>query len=67
MGAWPFVQPLLDELLPAHCELKYVGRDEAASPATGSGHLHETEQREIVEQALGRGREVVLHPRQQSG
>ncbi|MDE2741379.1 MAG: 2-oxoglutarate dehydrogenase E1 component [Gemmatimonadota bacterium] len=67
MGAWPFVQPLLDELLPAHCELNYVGRDEAASPATGSGHLHETEQREIVEQALGRSREVVLHQRRQSG
>ena len=67
MGAWSFVQPHLDELLPAHCELNYVGRDEAASPATGSGHLHENEQREIVEQALGRSREVVLHPRQQSG
>ena len=67
MGAWSFVQPLLDELLPAHCALNYVGRDEAASPATGSGHLHETEQREIVEQALGRSREVVLHQRRQSG
>ena len=67
MGAWSFVQPHLDELLPAHCELNYVGRDEAASPATGSGLLHETEQREIVEQALGQSREVVLHPRQQSG
>ena len=67
MGAWSFVQPLLDELLPAHCKLNYVGRDEAASPATGSGHLHETEQREIVEQALGRGREIVLHQRRQSG
>ena len=67
MGAWSFVRPYLDELLPAHCVLNYVGRDEAASPATGSGHLHETEQREIVEQALGRGREMVLHSRQQSG
>ena len=67
MGAWYFVQPLLDELLPAPCKLNYVGRDEAASPATGSGHLHETEQREIVEQALGRGREMVLHQRRQSG
>ena len=67
MGAWSFVQPYLDQLRPAHCELNYVGRDEAASPATGSGLLHETEQREIVEQALGHGRKMVLHQRQQSG
>ena len=37
MGAWSFVQPLLDELLPAHCALNYVGRDEAASPALALG------------------------------
>ena len=67
MGAWFFVQPHLDKLLPAHCELNYVGRDEAASPATGSGLLHQTEQREIVEQALGRSRKIVLHQQRQSG
>lgn len=67
MGAWTFIQPHLQALLPAHSTLDYVGRDEAASPATGSGLLHETEQREIVEQALGRGRGVMLHQRRQSG
>ena len=67
MGAWFFVQPYIDKLLPAHCELNYVGRDEAASPATGSGLLHQTEQREIVEQALGRSRKIVLHQQRQSG
>ena len=67
MGAWIFVRPLIEKLLPPHCELSYLGRDEAASPATGSGHLHETEQREIVEQALGRGIGMVLHQRRQSG
>ena len=67
MGAWFFVQPHIDKLLPAHCELNYVGRDEAASPATGSGLLHQTEQREIVEQALGRSRKIVLHQQRQSG
>ena len=50
MGAWYFVQPLLDELLPA--ELGYVGRDEAASPAVGDAGQHQTEQHEIVAQAL---------------
>ena len=50
MGAWYFVQPLLDELLPA--EPGYVGRDEAASPAVGDAGQHQTEQHEIVAQAL---------------
>ena len=67
MGAWDFVQPLIEKLLPPHGELSYLGRDEAASPATGSGHLHGTEQREIVKQALGSGIEMVLHQRRRSG
>ena len=38
-----------------------VGRDEAASPATGSGKVHQSEQQEIVDQALDlRSQEVVL-------
>ena len=52
MGAWSFVRPHLEALLPEQCELSYVGRDEAASPAAGSLHVHQSEQREIVDQAL---------------
>ena len=52
MGAWYFVQPLLDELLPESAELGYVGRDEAASPAVGDADQHQTEQYVIVAQAL---------------
>ena len=61
MGAWHFVRPYLGELLPADCALGYMGRDEAASPATGSRQVHQSEQREIVDQALDlRSRELVL-------
>ncbi|MFH1569889.1 MAG: 2-oxoglutarate dehydrogenase E1 component, partial [Gemmatimonadota bacterium] len=61
MGAWYFVQPLIDELLPPELDLRYVGRDEAASPAVGDHLLHQSEQREIVEQALDlRPRELKL-------
>ena len=61
MGAWHFARPYLDELLPANSDLGYVGRDEAASPATGSGKVHQSEQQEIVNQALDlRSQEVVL-------
>jgi 2-oxoglutarate dehydrogenase E1 component len=52
MGAWYFLQPLLDELLPPGAGLRYVGRDEAASPAVGDAGKHQAEQLEIVEQAL---------------
>ena len=52
MGAWYFVQPLLDDLLPPETDLRYVGRDEAASPAVGDAMQHQNEQQEIVAQAL---------------
>ncbi|MEW6752936.1 MAG: 2-oxoglutarate dehydrogenase E1 component [Candidatus Latescibacterota bacterium] len=53
MGAWSFVGPRLPDLLPEGCGLRYVGRHASASPATGSHQVHQDEQRELVEQALG--------------
>jgi 2-oxoglutarate dehydrogenase E1 component len=56
MGAWHFIrdqlQPLLDS---TGRELRYVGRPESASPATGSGKRHQQEQAAIVEDALTPG------------
>jgi 2-oxoglutarate dehydrogenase E1 component len=61
MGAWSFVRPFIEEVMPDRYELSYVGRDEAASPATGSHHVHLNEQREIVDGALDvQANEVVL-------
>jgi 2-oxoglutarate dehydrogenase E1 component len=51
MGAWTFVSPRLLELLGQ--SVQYVGRDASASPATGSKVVHDREQAEIVEAALG--------------
>jgi 2-oxoglutarate dehydrogenase E1 component len=51
MGAWTFVAPRLEELLGAPAA--YVGRDASASPATGSKLVHDREQAEIVEAAVG--------------
>jgi 2-oxoglutarate dehydrogenase E1 component len=51
MGAWTFVAPRLEELLGAPAQ--YVGRDASASPATGSKLVHDREQAEIVEAAVG--------------
>jgi 2-oxoglutarate dehydrogenase E1 component len=56
MGAWRFMaeqfRPLLD---PTRRELRYVGRPESASPATGSLKRHQEEQAEIAREALTLG------------
>jgi 2-oxoglutarate dehydrogenase E1 component len=52
-GCWTFVEPRLRELLPSGVTLSYVGRDEAASPATGSHKGHEVEEEELLSAALG--------------
>lgn len=51
MGAWTFVAPRLAIVTGA--DIQYVGRDASASPATGSHAVHEREQREVVESAIG--------------
>jgi 2-oxoglutarate dehydrogenase E1 component len=53
-GAWWFVLPLISPLLGRDITFSYIGRAEAASPATGSHALHQAEERAILEQALER-------------
>jgi 2-oxoglutarate dehydrogenase E1 component len=56
MGAWRFVSEQLQPLLSGtKRELRYVGRPESASPATGSGKRHQQEQGEIVSDAMTEG------------
>ena len=59
MGPWSFVRPRLEAVIPETCRLIYVGRDEAASPATGSHQVHQEEQKDIVERVLTDNFEVV--------
>jgi 2-oxoglutarate dehydrogenase E1 component len=56
MGAWTFVDRRIEALL---VELQgiskrpiYIGRNESASPATGSSRIHAQQQSNLVEQAL---------------
>ena len=53
MGGWrvmsDFIQPLLDS---SRRTLRYIGRPESASPATGSYKTHAKEQQEIIEAAF---------------
>jgi len=56
MGAWRFMREQLEPLADAtQREIRYVGRPESASPATGSGKRHQQEQAEIVNDALTAG------------
>ena len=49
MGGWTFAEPRLRAM---NFPFEYVGRDASASPATGSHHVHEKEQRLLVEGAF---------------
>jgi len=56
MGAWRFMAEQFEPLLEtSRREIRYVGRPESASPASGSGKRHQQEQAEIVNDALTPG------------
>lgn len=55
MGSWFFMKPKLDEQLEEmglDVPVRYNGRDERASPATGSEKVHAKEQKQLVTDAL---------------
>jgi 2-oxoglutarate dehydrogenase complex dehydrogenase (E1) component-like enzyme len=52
MGAWSFMALRLPQIIGESRTLRYVGRDEAASPAIGSYKMHQREQSELVDRAL---------------
>jgi 2-oxoglutarate dehydrogenase E1 component len=51
MGGWNFVRSRLASLV--HKHLKYVGREDAASPATGFHNIYKRQQAAIIEEAVG--------------
>jgi 2-oxoglutarate dehydrogenase E1 component len=51
-GGWRFIEDKLRDMLPDPAVLTYYGRDEAASPATGSMKAHTDEEREFIAHAL---------------
>jgi len=52
MGAWSYVYDRITRVLPEGRSLRYTGRPESASPATGSYRLHEEEQALFVREAF---------------
>ena len=48
MGAWKFMRPMIEEVLPKGMQIKYIGRAPSASPATGILSVHKKELAELV-------------------
>jgi 2-oxoglutarate dehydrogenase E1 component len=59
-GAWFFVQHYLHENLSDGQRLGYAGRPASASPAVGYAHLHQEQQKALLEQAFGKLKGFVL-------
>ncbi len=57
LGYWPFVEPMIEEVLSevgGSCRrARYAGRTSAAAPATGIHGRHAERQRALIRNALG--------------
>jgi 2-oxoglutarate dehydrogenase E1 component len=51
MGAWSFIRQRVEAVVGR--PLSYIGRREAASPATGFPHIYRRDQAEIIDRAIG--------------
>jgi len=59
-GAWFFVQHYIHENMLPNQKLGYSGRAASASPAVGYSHLHQEQQKALVEGAFGKIKGFVL-------
>ncbi|OWQ93316.1 2-oxoglutarate dehydrogenase E1 component [Roseateles aquatilis] len=59
-GAWFFVQHYIHENMTDGQKLGYAGRPASASPAVGYAHLHQEQQKALLEQAFGKLKGFVL-------
>ncbi len=59
-GAWFFVQHYVHENMTDGQRLGYAGRPASASPAVGYAHLHQEQQKALLEQAYGKLKGFVL-------
>jgi 2-oxoglutarate dehydrogenase E1 component len=59
-GAWFFVQHYIHENMNEGQKLGYAGRPASASPAVGYAHLHQEQQKALLDQAFGKLKGFVL-------
>ncbi|MGG3470072.1 2-oxoglutarate dehydrogenase E1 component [Neobacillus pocheonensis] len=61
MGAWNFVEPRINEIVPTGIKVNYIGRRRRSSPAEGEPNVHKLAQAKILHAALTRVEEGGLH------
>ncbi|ALT77907.1 2-oxoglutarate dehydrogenase E1 component [Paucibacter sp. KCTC 42545] len=59
-GAWFFVQHYVHENMNEGQKLGYAGRPASASPACGYAHLHQEQQKSLLDQAFGKLKGFIL-------
>jgi 2-oxoglutarate dehydrogenase E1 component len=59
-GAWFFVQHYVHENMADGQKLAYAGRPASASPAVGYAHLHQEQQKALLDQAFGKLKGFIL-------
>ncbi len=52
MGAWSYIAPRLQEVLPKDLKVTYNGRPDMSSPSEGNPAVHKEEQQRIINQVL---------------
>ncbi|MEJ5895703.1 2-oxoglutarate dehydrogenase E1 component [Aquabacterium sp. G14] len=60
-GAWFFVQHYIHESMAEGQKLGYAGRPASASPAVGYAHLHQEQQKALLDQAFAKLKGFVLN------
>ena len=59
-GAWFYVQHYVHENMVEGQKLAYAGRPASASPAVGYAHLHQEQQKALIDQAFGKMKGFVI-------
>lgn len=54
MGAWTYIEPRIRETVSDKISIRYIGRPDRSSPATGKANVHDIEQQQILTDALHR-------------
>ncbi|MCC3374588.1 2-oxoglutarate dehydrogenase E1 component [Cohnella sp. REN36] len=52
MGSWSYMEPRIRDIAPESVALRYIGRPERSSPASGFQQVHALEQQYIISQSL---------------
>ncbi|GIP32199.1 2-oxoglutarate dehydrogenase E1 component [Paenibacillus sp. J2TS4] len=54
MGAWFFMDPRIRSIAPSKVNVRYIGRPDRSSPASGYQSVHSMEQQRLISNALNR-------------